>query len=72
MGLLIPSPGCVTYPTRDQESGKAPDSTLALMLEHIKESPNYEEEEEMARALTATVYSGGSDTASQTARSYCS
>jgi len=46
----------------DQELGKAPNSTLALMLERIKNSVNFEEEEELAKATTATSYAGGSDT----------
>ena len=35
------------------------------MLEHIKNSPNYEEEEEIARNNTAIIYAAGSDTVSQ-------
>ena len=46
----------------DQELGKAPNSTLALMLERIKNSVDFEEEEELAKATTATSYAGGSDT----------
>ena len=35
------------------------------MLERIKNSSDYEEEEELARATAATSYAGGSDTVSQ-------
>ena len=35
------------------------------MLEDIKNSPLYEEEEELARGNTATMYAAGTDTVSQ-------